>query len=103
MRDNLNGNGVEIIDISPMGCRTGFYMSLIGDPYEAYVGAAWQAAMSNVLTVQEQGNIPELNEYQCGTYSMHSLEEAHDIARHVLERGIGVNRNSDLALPQNIT
>ncbi|OLF57010.1 S-ribosylhomocysteine lyase [Aeromonas veronii] len=103
MRDNLNGNGVEIIDISPMGCRTGFYMSLIGEPDEACVGAAWQAAMSNVLTVQEQGNIPELNEYQCGTYSMHSLEEAHDIARHVLERGIGVNRNSDLALPQNIT
>ena len=28
MRDHLNGNGVEIIDISPMGCRTGFYMSL---------------------------------------------------------------------------
>jgi S-ribosylhomocysteine lyase LuxS involved in autoinducer biosynthesis len=34
MRDHLNGNGVEIIDISPMGCRTGFYMSLIGTPEE---------------------------------------------------------------------
>jgi LuxS protein involved in autoinducer AI2 synthesis len=32
MRNHLNGNGVEIIDISPMGCRTGFYMSLIGTP-----------------------------------------------------------------------
>ena len=32
MRDHLNGEGVEIIDISPMGCRTGFYMSLIGTP-----------------------------------------------------------------------
>ena len=50
MRDHLNGNGVEIIDISPMGCRTGFYMSLIGAPDEARVGAAWQAAMSDVLT-----------------------------------------------------
>ena len=40
MRDHLNGNGVEIIDISPMGCRTGFYMSLIGAPDEARVGAA---------------------------------------------------------------
>ncbi len=100
MRDHLNGNGVEIIDISPMGCRTGFYMSLIGAPDEARVGAAWQAAMSDVLTVQEQGKIPELNEYQCGTYSMHSLEEAHAIARHVLERGIGVNRNDEVALPE---
>ena len=100
MRDHLNGNGVEIIDISPMGCRTGFYMSLIGAPDEARVGAAWQAAMSDVLTVQDQGKIPELNEYQCGTYSMHSLEEAHAIARHVLERGIGVNHNDELALPE---
>ncbi|MNH40908.1 S-ribosylhomocysteine lyase [compost metagenome] len=64
------------------------------------MGAAWQAAMSDVLTVQEQGKIPELNEYQCGTYSMHSLEEAHAIARHVLERGIGVNHNEELALPE---
>ncbi len=32
MRDYLNGDGVEIIDISPMGCRTGFYMSLLGSP-----------------------------------------------------------------------
>ena len=100
MRDHLNGNGVEIIDISPMGCRTGFYMSLIGTPDEARVGAAWQAAMSDVLTVQDQAKIPELNEYQCGTYSMHSLEEAHAIARHVLERGIGVNHNDELALPE---
>ena len=51
-------------------------------------------------TVQEQGKIPQLNEYQCGTYSMHSLEEAHPIARHVLERGIGVNHNDELALPE---
>ncbi|WP_270805875.1 S-ribosylhomocysteine lyase [Aeromonas sp. QDB62] len=100
MRDHLNGNGVEIIDISPMGCRTGFYMSQIGAPDEARVGAAWQAAMSDVLTVQDQAKIPELNEYQCGTYSMHSLEEAHAIARHVLERGIGVNHNDELALPE---
>lgn len=32
MRDHLNSEQVEIIDISPMGCRTGFYMSLIGSP-----------------------------------------------------------------------
>ena len=100
MRDHLNGNGVEIIDISPMGCRTGFYMSLIGTPDEARVGAAWQAAMSDVLTVQEQAKIPELNEYQCGTFSMHSLAEAHEIARNVLARGIGVNHNDELALPE---
>ncbi len=43
MRDHLNGNGVEIIDISPMGCRTGFYMSLIGTPDEQRVADALES------------------------------------------------------------
>lgn len=76
MRDHLNGNGVEIIDISPMGCRTGFYMSLIGTPDEQRVADARKAAMADVLKVKDQNQIPELNVYQCGTYTMHSLEEA---------------------------
>lgn len=99
MRDHLNGDGVEIIDISPMGCRTGFYMSLIGQPDEARVATAWTQAMEDVLRVTDQAAIPELNEYQCGTFVMHSLNEAQGIARQVLARGVGVNRNAELALP----
>jgi S-ribosylhomocysteine lyase len=98
MRDHLNGQGVEIIDISPMGCRTGFYMSLIGTPDEARVANAWQAAMADVLTVQDQSKIPELNVYQCGTYEMHSLTEAKEIAQTILDRGVGVNQNEELKL-----
>lgn len=99
MRDHLNGDGVEIIDISPMGCRTGFYMSLIGTPSEERVAKAWRAAMEDILKVQDQSKIPELNEFQCGTYAMHSLDEAHDIARHVIDSGVQVNKNDELALP----
>ncbi|UNH24828.1 S-ribosylhomocysteine lyase [Moellerella wisconsensis] len=99
MRNHLNGNGVEIIDISPMGCRTGFYMSLIGQPDEIRVAKAWKAAMEDVLKVEDQTKIPELNVYQCGTYEMHSLKEAQDIARNVVGAEIGVNKNDDLALP----
>lgn len=98
MRDHLNGQGAEIIDISPMGCRTGFYMSLIGTPDEARVAAAWQAAMADVLTVEDQSKIPELNVYQCGTYEMHSLTEAKQIAQNIIDRGVGVNRNDELKL-----
>lgn len=102
MRDHLNSDGVEIIDLSPMGCRTGFYMSLIGTPSEQQVAAAWKAAMEDVLKVQDQSQIPELNEYQCGTYVMHSLEEAQAIARNIVERDIGVNSNQTLALPEEM-
>ena len=42
MRDHLNGKNAEIIDISPMGCRTGFYMSVIGEPCSYDVLSAWE-------------------------------------------------------------
>lgn len=102
MRDHLNGDGVEIIDISPMGCRTGFYMSLIGTPDEARVADAWLASMQDVLNVQNQNEIPELNEYQCGTYQMHSLAEAQGIARNIIERKVGVNKSEDLTLDESL-
>jgi len=102
MRDHLNGSDVEIIDISPMGCRTGFYMSLIGQPTERQVADAWLASMEDVLKVVEQSEIPELNEYQCGTYQMHSLEQAQDIARNIIAAGVSVNRNDDLKLSDEI-
>ncbi|WP_394136014.1 S-ribosylhomocysteine lyase [Aliivibrio fischeri] len=102
MRNHLNGNGVEIIDISPMGCRTGFYMSLIGTPAEQVVADAWVSSMEDVLKVEAQNKIPELNEYQCGTYAMHSLDEAKAIATTVLASGISVNKNDELALSDSM-
>ena len=98
MRDHLNGNGVEIIDLSPMGCRTGFYMSLIGTPAEQQVVAAWEASMNDVLKVASEQQIPELNEYQCGTYQLHSLNDARQIAQKVLDTGIRINSNEELHL-----
>jgi S-ribosylhomocysteine lyase len=45
-------------------------------------------------------DIPELNIYQCGTCTMHSLEDAQKIAQGILDAGIGVNRNEDLKLSE---
>lgn len=98
IREHLNGNGVEIIDVSPMGCRTGFYMSLIGTPDEKRVAKAWKKAMQDVLKVKRKRDIPELNKYQCGTYKMHSLKAAKKIARDVLRHKIGVMDNAQLQL-----
>ncbi|EAK2628579.1 S-ribosylhomocysteine lyase [Campylobacter coli] len=98
MRDHLNSDLVEIIDISPMGCRTGFYMSLIGTPDEKSVAKAWEAAMKDILNVSNQSQIPELNIYQCGTCAMHSLDEAKEIAQKVLNSTIGVMNNEELKL-----
>lgn len=98
MREHLNNNKVEIIDISPMGCRTGFYMSIIGKPNEDTIKEAWEKSMRDVLNVNNQEDIPELNIYQCGTAKMHSLKEAQDIAKSVLDKGIGIMDTQDLLL-----
>ncbi len=98
MRDHLNSEDTEIIDISPMGCRTGFYMSVIGAPDEQRVADAWQAAMEDVMNVRSMADIPELNIYQCGSCKMHSLDEAKAIAKGVLDRGIGIMHNEELTL-----
>ncbi len=96
MREHLNQKAkVEIIDISPMGCRTGFYMSLIGQPSDEEVKEAWEKSMQDVLNSKE---IPEANEYQCGTCKMHSINEAHEIAQKVLNSKIGIMDTQKLLL-----
>lgn len=95
MRDNLNNDGCEIIDISPMGCRTGFYMSVIGRPSEQQVANAWLNSMHDIMKVHK---IPEANKYQCGTHVMHSLPETKAIAEQIIFDGIVINNNQALQL-----
>lgn len=95
MREHLNHDGCQIIDISPMGCRTGFYMSVIGRPTEEQIANAWLNSMFDVIKVHK---IPEANEYQCGTYIMHSLPEAKAIAESIIADGIGVMKNNEILL-----
>jgi len=102
MREHLNSKKVEIIDISPMGCRTGFYMSLLGTPGKKKVAKAWKESMKDVLKVKRQEDIPELNIYQCGSCEMHSLQDAKDIAKKVLKRGIGTISNKKLKLSKKL-
>ena len=102
IRDHLNGDDVEIIDVSPMGCRTGFYMSVIGEPDEERVAKAWEESMRDILNVKSESDIPELNIYQCGSCKMHSLKEAKEIAKYVLDSGIGVMNNEELKLDESL-
>jgi len=98
IREHLNNKNVEIIDCSPMGCRTGFYMSCLGTPSEKNVAKATKKAMKDVLKVKSESDIPELNLLQCGTYKMHSLKSAKSTAKFVINKGVGVMNNKDLLL-----
>ncbi|HEY4553999.1 MAG TPA: S-ribosylhomocysteine lyase [Bacillaceae bacterium] len=73
----------QIVDISPMGCQTGYYMALINhDDYEDVL-AILEKTLRDVLEATE---VPACNEVQCGWAASHSLEGAKEIARKMLAK-----------------
>ncbi|EDM23286.1 S-ribosylhomocysteine lyase [Caminibacter mediatlanticus] len=96
MRENLPN--YEIIDISPMGCRTGFYMSVIGEPKNEEIIEAFKKSMQNII---DTNTIPEANIYQCGSCYMHSLDGAKKVAKHILNSEIVVMDNEKLNINLN--
>ena len=54
--------------------------------------------MKDILEVKDQDKIPELNKFQCGTYKMHSLDEAHAIASKILAQGLVIINNEEIKL-----
>ena len=84
LRSKING----IIDLSPMGCRTGFYLSIWGDRNPEEIKKALEPALEAVLEAKE---IPAANEIQCGNYRDISLFGAKEYAKEALERGFSLN------------
>ena len=88
LRDNLEG----IIDLSPMGCRTGFYLTLWGDREPSEIKEALEKALEEVVKAEE---VPAANDLQCGNYRDLSLFGAKEYAKYVLEKGFGLNIYGD--------
>ena len=80
MREKID----NIIDISPMGCRTGFYMIAWGEVEVNTVIDALEYSLKKVLKEEE---VPAANAIQCGNYKDHSLELAKDYANKVIKKG----------------
>lgn len=81
MRDELTG----IIDISPMGCRTGFYMIIWGTHTPAEIRDALKIVLEKVTTAT---TVPAVTAKECGNYKDHSLFSAIEYAKIVLNKGI---------------
>ncbi len=78
LREELPG----IIDLSPMGCRTGFYLIRLGQGTEEEITGALIKALEKVL---EAETVPARSAAQCGNYRDLSLFGAKEYARVVLE------------------
>ena len=71
----------QVVDFSPMGCQTGFYLILAGEWRYDDVLDLVEATLTDVLAATE---VPAANEIQCGWGAHHTLEGAQDAARDFL-------------------
>ncbi|NMB02903.1 MAG: S-ribosylhomocysteine lyase [Firmicutes bacterium] len=79
LREELDG----VIDLSPMGCRTGFYLIRLGQASEKEIAQSLIMALKKVLDAQD---VPARSATQCGNYRDLSLFGAQEYAKQVLKR-----------------
>lgn len=69
-------NHFEIIDFSPMGCQTGFYLVVSGEPTVSDIINLLNETMEDALQLTE---VPAATEKQCGQAKLHNLEAAKEL------------------------
>lgn len=71
----------QIVDLSPMGCQTGYYLSVLNESGEEAVFQLVENVLQDVLKATA---VPACNEVQCGWAASHSLEGAKELAEDML-------------------
>lgn len=69
MRDQSS----NVIDFSPMGCRTGFYLIMAGDYTIEQIRYLFTNTLSDILSADA---VPGCSEKACGNYREHDLDGA---------------------------
>ena len=83
MAEHSRNHTQQVVDISPMGCQTGFYIAMINhDDYDEVLNIV-EKTLNDVINADE---VPDCNEMQCGWAASHSLEGAQDLARDLLAK-----------------
>jgi len=83
MAEHSRNHTQQVVDISPMGCQTGFYIAMINhDDYDEVLNIV-EKTLNDVINADE---VPACNEMQCGWAASHSLEGAQDLARDLLAK-----------------
>ena len=85
LRDYIEG----VIDLSPMGCRTGFYLIVWGEHSTAEIRDALKTVLEK--HVIDTDYVPAVSAKECGNYRDHSLFAAQEYAKQVLAQGISSN------------
>ncbi|MBC5636577.1 S-ribosylhomocysteine lyase [Ornithinibacillus sp. BX22] len=86
MAENIRNHMDNVLDISPMGCQTGFYLAILNNDSFDEVLVTLEKTLEDVLAADE---VPACNEVQCGWAANHSLEGAKEIAKEMLAKKEG--------------
>ncbi len=83
MAEHIRNHSDKVVDLSPMGCQTGFYLSVINhDSYDDILNIL-EKTLRDVLNATE---VPACNEVQCGWAANHSLQGAKQLAEEMLAK-----------------
>ncbi|SDC63236.1 S-ribosylhomocysteine lyase /quorum-sensing autoinducer 2 (AI-2) synthesis protein LuxS [Pelagirhabdus alkalitolerans] len=82
MAENIRNHLDNVLDLSPMGCQTGFYLAVFNNDSFEDIQKAVEATLIDVTNATE---VPACNEVQCGWAASHSLESAQRIAEKMLQ------------------
>ena len=83
MADRIRNHADYVIDLSPMGCQTGFYLAVINHENYDEILQVLEKTLQDVLVAE---SVPACNEVQCGWAASHSLEGAQSLAKEFLEK-----------------
>ncbi len=81
IRDEITG----VIDFSPMGCRTGFYLTVFGDVSEQDIAKHMLTVMEKVAAWPDTIPVPGVDPAECGNYRDHDLTAARSWAKKWIE------------------
>ncbi len=72
----------DVIDVSPMGCQTGYYLIVSGSPSVEEIIDVMDAALTYSLEIEV---VPAATEKECGQAKLHDLEGAKRLMRYWLD------------------
>ncbi|MCC3870056.1 S-ribosylhomocysteine lyase [Terrisporobacter mayombei] len=78
----------DIIDLSPMGCRTGFYLIMWGDIEPSLVKSGLERALQKVIDSKE---MVAASAVECGNYRDLSLFGTQEYAKKALKEGFSLS------------
>lgn len=81
--ENVRNHHANIVDFSPMGCQTGYYLAVLNNETHEEVFEVVEKTLKAVLEATE---VPACNEVQCGWAASHNLEDAKKYAREFLAK-----------------